>query len=352
MELDYVLNGTASGSVADRLLESNFDVGSLRPYIGDDNRSVFVDRMVGNELKAVPVHNATATLRKDDWKLLDEAILPIAKARLKAVADLRSRGLQFTIPNGMGKTMFEYETQSDITPAEASMDGISRSVSDRPLFELKNLPLPIIHKEFFFTARQIQSSRNGGSPLDTTTAQLAARQVAEGAEKMLIGTFGQIAFGGGNVYGYTNFPNRLTKTMTAPDGTNQATTVREVLNMRKLAQDKNYFGPYALYVSTTWDEYLDDDYSSSKGTNTLRQRLAAIDGITGIQTLDYLPDKTMVLLHLGVEVARAVIGMDITTVQWDSHGGLQKNFKVMTIQVPQIRADQSLQTGIVHGTYA
>jgi len=42
--------------------------------------------------------------------------------------------------------------------------------------------------------------------------------------------------------------------------------------------------------------------------------------------------------------------MDMTTVQWDTQGGLQQNFKVMSIMVPQTRADQNGNTGIVHGS--
>jgi hypothetical protein len=42
--------------------------------------------------------------------------------------------------------------------------------------------------------------------------------------------------------------------------------------------------------------------------------------------------------------------MDVTTVQWDEKGGMKKNFKIMAIIVPQLRADQNSNTGIVHGT--
>ena len=37
--LDYVHNGLASGSVASLLMQSNFNVESLRPYLGNDGRS-------------------------------------------------------------------------------------------------------------------------------------------------------------------------------------------------------------------------------------------------------------------------------------------------------------------------
>lgn len=352
--MDFIINGQANGDVASKLLANNMDVNALRPYIGDDGRSY--QTVVENGVAKAVLTNATATLRKDDWKLLDSAIVKAAKPRLKAVADLRAAGLTFNIPNGMAKTGLETETQSDISDAIVSMDGLRQSTADRPVFELTNLPLPIIHKDFDFSARQVMVSRNGGSPLDTTTAELAGRRVAEIAEKMLLGTFGSYTFGGGTIYGYTNFPNRLTKIMTIPDGTNQATTVNEVLEMRLQAQQAFHYGPYKLYVSTAWDVYLDDDYSSAKGDNTLRERLAKISNITGVETLDYLDvDGTafiMIMVQQTSNVVREIIGMDITTVQWESKGGMQLNFKVMAIMVPQLRADQNSNTGIVHATTA
>jgi uncharacterized linocin/CFP29 family protein len=238
------------------------------------------------------------------------------------------------------------------------MDGLRESVADRPIFELTNLPLPIIHKDFNFSSRQVMVSRNGGSPLDTTTAELAARRVAETAEKLLLGTYGSYAFGGGTIYGYTNYPSRMTKTMTTPTGiSTNATTVVEVLEMIEQAKAAFHYGPYMLYTSIKWDKFLDDDYSTAKGDNTLRDRLKAITDIQDVRTLDYLDtvpgsatDFVMVLVQMTTDVVREVMGMDITTVQWETKGGFQLNFKVMAIMVPQLRADQNGNTGIVHGT--
>ena len=97
---------------------------------------------------------------------------------------------------------------------------------------------------------------------------------------------------------------------------------------------------------------MDDDYSSAKGDNTLRERIAKIDNITSVDTLDTLTGYQMLLIQQTSDVIREVVGMDMTTLQWMSHGGLQFNFKVMAIMVPQLRADQNGNTGIVHGTGA
>ena len=351
--MDFILNGQACGDVAATLMQSQFDVNALRPYQGSDGRS-YITVNEGGKPKAVPLVNATATLRKDDWKILDEAVVKAAKPRMRAVADLRGRGLTYNIPNGMGKTVLETETMSDISAATISMDGLRESDADRPVFELTNLPLPIIHKDFHFSARQVMASRNGGSPLDTSTAELAARRVAESAEQLLLGVADSYTYGGGTVYGYTNMLGRLAKTITSPEASTwtPAITVQEVLEMRGQSQAKFHYGPWVMYTSPDWDVYMDDDYSSAKGDLTLRDRLKKIDGIEDVRTLDYLTDYDIVLVQMTSDVVREVVGMDVTTVQWETKGGMQLNFKVMAILVPQVRKDQNGNTGIVHGSVA
>jgi len=56
------------------------------------------------------------------------------------------------------------------------------------------------------------------------------------------------------------------------------------------------------------------------------------------------------MVQMTSDVARAINGMPITTVQWESAGGMRLNFKVMAIQVPQIRSDYDGNSGICHAT--
>lgn len=350
---DFVYNGSAVGDVATRLLSSGFNVNCLRPYIGKDGKTYITTNKEGQNV-AMPIQNTAASLRKDDWKLLDDAIIKAAKPRLRFVGDLRAAGLTYSIPNGMGKTVLETENVGDIGDASISMDGIRQGANDRPIFDLVNLPLPIIHKDFSFSARQIAASRNGGSPLDTTTAELAARKVAEQAEKLALGVASSYTYGGGTIYGLTNYTNRITRTITSPTASawTPATHLDDVLNMRQDSQNAYHYGPWVLYYSTAWDRYLDDDYSTQYPGETLRTRIKKIDGITDVRTLDYLTGYDVVLVQMTSDVIREVIGMDITTVQWETQGGMLINFKVMAIMVPQLRTDQNLNTGIVHGSVA
>jgi len=349
--MDFFLNGQANGAVATTLLNNNFDVAALRPWVGKDGRH-YIARNDNGKSVSVPLMNQTALLRRDEWKQIDDSVMIAARERLRLVSDLRSAGLTYTIPNGMGKTVLESQTMGDITPATISMDPARISEGDRPDFGIVNLPLPVIHKDFYFNARQVATSRNTGAPVDTTTAQLAARRVAEEAERLTLGIAPTFNYAGGTVYGFTNFPQRITVELTAPDASDWTpkTLLRELLQMRQHSVDNLHFGPWVLYVSPAWDLYLDDDYSDEKGDNTLRQRLGALNGISDIRTADFLTGFQMVLVQMTSDVVRLVLGMDITTLQWETLGGMRLNFKVMAIIVPQLRAATDGETaGIIHG---
>lgn len=361
--MDFIFNGQPQGKVADRLAEHGFNPHALRPYLSDCGQYTCISVHNGKfnddgtpQLVQKVIGNTTATLRKDAWKHLDTVVVKVAKERLKAVADLRSAGLTFSVPNGLGTTVLETETQSDIEPASVSMDGLRKNGNDRPVWELGFLPLPIVHKDFSYSARQIATAARSGSPLDTTSAELAARRVAEETEKLLLGVStvaDQFSFGNGVIYGYTDFPQRLTKTLTQPTGiaSDGTTFLTEVLAMIKQSKDAFHYGPFILYVSTEWDQFLDADFKTNSD-KTLRQRIMDLTDITDVRTLDFLANFDVVLVQQTTDVVRMVIGMDIVTVMWDTEGGLQKNFKVMSILVPQLRADQNGNTGIVHGTVA
>jgi uncharacterized linocin/CFP29 family protein len=351
--LDFILNGRVYGSVAEKLVAAGGDIRVLRPFIGQDGRT-YITANRGGKLIAHPVTNVATTLRKEDWVKLDAAVVAAAKPRLRAVADIRGAGLTYGISEGMGVTVLQTETMTDINDAIISMDGLRESPDDRPEFDLTNLPLPIIHKDFHFSARQIMASRRGGSPLDTTTAAAAGRKVAEIAEKLLLGTLSTYTFGGGVIYGLTNFTSRITRSLTLPTDSawTPATLLAEILLMKKDSQDAYHYGPWMLYFSSAWDNYLDNDFSANYPNLTLRERIRKIEDIQDARTLDYLPTATydVVLVQMTSDVIREVVGMDITTVQWATHGDLKLNFKVMAILVPQPRADSNGNTGIVHGT--
>jgi hypothetical protein len=325
-----------------------------------------VTERVQRGLPVLNVTNATA-LRKDQWIMLDNVVLGAARARLRAWADLRAANT-FGGFDGMATPILEHEIMTDAGEALVDMEAMAEGRNFQPSFELIPLPLPITHADFWMSERFLAASRAKGQPQDTLRAEMAGRRVGELIEQTLIGSLDGVQYGPtkdalSKVYGYTNHPDRITKTnLTASASATPAQLVDQVIAMRELAYAQNFYGPFMLYVSTGYDAKLDADYvvgTAAQGlaspSGTIRQRIMAIDGITGVRRLDYLSGDVMLLVQMTQDVVQAVNGLEITTVQWEGKGGLMKNFKVMAIQVPRIRSvyisgTATKKTGIVHGT--
>lgn len=355
--MDFITNGQTSGAVASMLANNGkLDVGMLRPWVGRDGRSYCTLCAPGKDPKdmasyvANPIQ-ANATLRQDEWKQMDEAILNVSRSRLQGVADLISRGLTFNLGNAMGTTVFEYEKISDAFSAELTMDAVSRGNNDRPDYGVEYLPIPIIHVDYQINARVLASSRTRGQALDTTSAELAARKVAEKLETMLF-TSTTYAFGGGTIYSYLSHPRRNPVTLSkhwddsSADG---ATVIKDVIAMKQASIDAKHYGPWVLYIPVGYETVLDKDYDTTTATGrTIRERILQIDGITDVRVIDTLTAHNVLLVQMTSDVVRLVQGLGITNVEWSTEGNMITKYKVMTIQVPQVRCDYNLKSGVTH----
>jgi hypothetical protein len=363
VSIEYVdvLSGRCSGTIAQRLLKSGLDVNQLRPFVSDDERDdrSFVNVPVGvnNEGKTVcetRVTNAPGLLRIREWMALDTAVVTGALARLQFANDIKAAGLTYDVPNAMGKTVLQYQTVVSQQQAIISMDAARRSQGDRPVYDSAFLPLPIISADFDFTLRELETGRQGGVGIDDTQATMAGYAMGEVLELLSLGINPSYAYGGGTIYGATNFPGRMTGLLSLPTGIGwtPGTLIGQILTMIGQAVTEKHYGPYRLYFSPGWMKYLEDDYSSIKGTETLLDRIKRITRITDIRTLDFLPDYRMLMIQMTPNVVRMVMGFGPRAVQWETDGGMQVHYKSMMIEVPQFRSDAYGNTGVVDAVAA
>jgi len=352
-EVDLMANGQSQGDVANKLNVNDLNSGILRPFIGEDGKNYILSYSGGDPKKKdsyqVNEINTNATLRRDEWKHLDEAVMAASQTRLNGIADLEEKGLVYNLGNGMGTTVLESHNIGDAFEAELSMDGLSRSKGDRVNYATVYLPIPIIHVDYEINARVLEVSRRMGNPLDTTSAELASRKVAEKLEAMLF-TSTTYSFGGGTIYSYLNHPDRNTETLTTDwdaSGKTAADIVADVMRMKQASINALHYGPWMLYIPTAYETVLDGDYNATKG-DTIRERILKIANISGIKVIDTLTANNVLLVQMTTDVVRLVKGLAIQNVQWAAQGNFVTNYKVLTIQVPQIRSDQNGKSGIVH----
>ncbi len=368
--VDIIQNGQSSGQVASELMSmSRSDIGLMRPWVNPKDNKTYLTVFKGGDpskpenYKSVLASNlgfqTNGTLRRDEWKQLDEAVMRIAEYRLTGYDDLVSRGLVYNLGNGIGSTVLEWHDVGDALTAEVTMDGVTRAQNDRPKFQTNYLPLPLIHVDYEINLRALETSRNMGNGIDVTLAERAARRVAETLENMLFTDwdygYGELDDRSRNkIYSYVNFPDRIPVTL-ATYGSwsdNSATTGADILNSvlaMKQASINNYFyGPWTIYIPTAYETRLDNDYDTTTPGTTIRERIMKVAGIEKIAVIDTLATDNVLMVQMTSDVVRLVRGLGMQNVQWDTEGRWVSKYKVVTLQVPQIRSDQNGKTGIVH----
>jgi len=403
VEVDLIANGAPEGEIATAVTSGRytledkvgFDPGLLRPVIQNDGKKyckIKTGRMVTNkqgkqepESKHIPlgrlisngtvppIYNASA-LPHDTWQRIDTAVLRATQDRLNAWNDIAAANTYGGF-DGMATTALIRDTMTDPGDAKVDMDTLSDDFSDGPLFTPDVVPLPIIHAGAFISQRRLAQSRNSGVPLDTTMIESCGRRCAETLEKITLGMtdLSTLVIGSSTdftrrgIYGFATQADRITKSdITTSASFVPATFVNEVIAMIELARAQKFYGPFVLYYSTIWDQYLARDYYvyadtgyAAAPTMTVLQRVEEIKKIQRVSGPDLLVDAStegLLLVQMTSETVRAINGMDWTTVQWSEDGGAKTMLRVMGIKVPDLRAQyvgtstSSRKCGIVHGT--
>jgi hypothetical protein len=366
-EVRVDLMGSGQSDIANFFgVNGRTDFGTKRPFLYQDpktgNWGAYVTVFKGGDPKKItsyqniPMNVNAATLRRDEWKALDEAVMNVARERLVGIADLEANNLVYNLNNAMGTTVFEWHDVGDSMEATMTMDGVTRSKGDRPTFQHNYLPIPIIHSDYEINARVLAASRSLGNSLDTYAAENAARRIAEKLEDML---FTDVTYGYGEtdarsrntIYSYVNFPDKndvvLAKAWDHSTKTG-AEIIADVLAMKQASIDDYHWGPWKLYIPTAYETVLDEDYDTTTPGTTIRERILKISGISGITVVDRLAADNVLLIEMKSDTVRLIKGMALTNLQAETEFGFVNKYKILTIQVPQLRSDRNSRCGIVH----
>jgi len=321
-QIDMIYQGKAQGPVASKLLANGLNINALRT----------------NDI-----------LQYDEWKLIDTAVIEAAEKRMVGANDLISRGLVLDLGGrGMGIPVIQWQTSGSGNAASMDMSSLARGPADRIEYDTNYLPLPIIHKSFFFDIRTLDMGRRMGIPIDTAHAADAAIRIGEKVEGVLFNGASSYKFGGGTIRGYRDFDYRTTGSLAAAWTASAADPVQDIIDMKQDAINDRHYGDYGVYIPTAYESVLDKDYNATYPSGTIRNRILAIGGISFIRVADHMTAGSVVLVELQKSTVELVIGLPLTTVQWDVQGGLGVEFKLITIMIPRIRADQNQRSGIVH----
>lgn len=334
-----------------------------RPYVNDRGKSVIAvntgkkDPKTGKWIYAEREIQTNATLRKDEWLDLDQQLVESARERLVIVDDLRSAGLTYGV-GGLGTMVAEWEAGSEITDAEATMDGESATEEDRQEFNLKGVPIPVIQKRFRIGERVLLASRTRGSALDVTAGIEASRSVARKSEDMVFNglpDMGSVNSDGNSyqIHGLTNWPDRVQYSISDWSDSDNVTPqdiLSEILQMvQTMETSQRHYGPFNIYIPRNFAFRFREDFKAEV-TGTLMQRVLAEESISAVKVADQLAESNVSMLEMDRGVIDLAVASDITNIQWASPSGWTNYFQTFCAWAPRLKTDYDGRTGILHAT--
>ena len=320
-----------------RLLRANMDPKVLRSYTDRGPREM----------------RANALLSYDEWKRIETEILGPARLRMTLVNDIVTSpyGLVKTIPNGIGVPLLVGQYRTTTIEAKMSMSGEAKGDDNRPAYTPEYLPLPITYCDWNLDIRTMNMVRAMGGSVATDESVDAAMAIADYTEGVFCNGASAFTHGAGTIRGLTDHGSRITGSLLhawSASATGGDDILNDVICMKAAMLADRHYGPWMIYVCPAYEAKLDANFVANY-PGTIRERLLKIDGVIGIKICDKLASGSVVMVEFNPQTIQAVIGMPLTPVEWQEHGGMVSKFKNMQIVVPRVRKPAGCTyVGIAH----
>ncbi|WP_408954738.1 major capsid protein [Natroniella sp. ANB-PHB2] len=282
-------------------------------------------------------------LKKDEWKQIDSRVVTISYKNLVAVNDLIENGLDRD-NGGLGTTMDGYPRRGEKEEAQIDMSGTSGGQEEHTDYDEVGVPIPVLHSNFRINIRRLLAARQNGRNLDTTEADESTRVVNTAMEKMIF-KGADVSVDGAKIYGYCNVPGRFTGSLS--DWTTGADVIyKDIKEMIFKLINKGFIGPFYLYLGANRYDKLFNYVDGSD--QTALDRITNLPGLEEIKNSPGTPKDDVVLVQMTSNVVDLSIGEDVQTVEWESYGGMEMQYKVMAAMAPRVKRNKNEVTGIVH----
>lgn len=331
------------GSSEERERVAQFGAGSgMRPVLAANEDGLTPDRTAFDMA-------TNATLRKDEWEVIDERVNEEARNRLTVFEAFRSRGLIQNV--GVGDIIRITERLSAFSEADVSWDGEAEPEKDRANYETDQRAVPIVSHAFRYGFRQLASSNRRGANLSTDSAGLAARAVAHKFQDIITNGISAGGPTGGGVPGLTTASNAIDVSLATNWDDSGGDPVADTIRMLEAAYAGYFFGPFVMMVPKNYWATLQDDYSTQKGDRTWLERIRAFEDIDDVMPNDALADDNVLLVQMTRDVMDISLALPMTTWQWMKNPAATE-YRVLTIGGPHIKSvegeDDTTRNGIIH----
>lgn len=293
---------------------------------------------------------AASPLPRDAQVLFDNAILRVGRSRLVIAEDMMAAGMTFPLPNWPGVPVLSWKVTNDAGSARRTMTPKARG--ERFISDIGERYLPIFCTwgDFSFDFRTLLAAERAGYQIDTSHAELATRRVNEAIEDQILnGADLQVSDANGShtAPGFlTNPANTFTYTGSEAwdaAGHTGEEIVADVMGGIDVLQADKFYGPYTLYVPTTYWNKLMADYKSAT-SGTIYERLTAMNGLS-VRVADQLPANKTLLLQMTSDVADLVIGQQPQLISWSDENDWERFFVVLAVMVFRLKQSYTSQQG-------
>ena len=273
-------------------------------------------------------------LTTEEWQRLDELVVAVARKMLVA-----RRFLPLTGPLGAGvqtvpvdhyafsKGCIHYTGTELCTHEACTVEGSCDPIA---LLERNYITLPLVHKDFRLSWRDIATARQLGNPLDLFPAGGAATAVAMAEDDLI--------FQGNAEH---SLPGLLTAAGTQVAKANWGkveAAFKNVAAARETLVARGFFGPYALVLSP-------DLYAQVQrimpNTGRLEIQFLADLAPAGVFQAPAIPAKTALLIANGPENLDLVVAQDLTTAYLGPQG-MDHPFRVLESLALRIKQPQAI----------
>lgn len=355
--------------------ESHIDAylrGPFSPRNKANPQRSMIEQYVAHQaaISGTPQFRAHAPLPIHAEEMVDREILEVGLERLTVVQEFMARGLTTPIPNWLAIMSYLFPSGSKFGEVRRQMNPEGRGSTGLQDITYSGLPLYATVGNFSLGLRFLLEAQRAGMPLDVSYAGQLVRRMNESFEDAAIkgvtdDGVNLLSFDGKTVPGLLNAPSAQNYQYLAGAGTgtprpwdNPAKTGFEIIDgdvlaMVKLLQSKNQFGPYTLFLNTSYGLQLNRPYNSPYASDTILGRLGKLQtgSFTGIKVVvaDRLPADRIALVQMTPSTGKMLIGQQPTSVSWASDSGFSTEWLIVGCIVPQFRADYDGQSGICLG---
>lgn len=305
---------------------------------------------------------ANASLPKQAWVGIEDAVYPAMEERLRVVQDLRQAGL--TYEESVMNKVTEWHKQDYTAEATVSMSPETETDEGNVEYDLDGSPIPLIHSDFSLGFRDGGTEGGPGTgmmgeDLQTLNAEGSGRVVAEAMEQLVLNGWEPTISGteldgtqdGYTMYGLTNHPSVHTGSL--GDWISNPEVIRDDLKdgMARDLKDDN-FRPtnegYWIYIGEDLEDVLYEPDPEGTGDRLVIDRITNLDFVGNLRVSEFLDPGATLMFRPTRDVVDIAFAMEEQVVQWEDP--FRDYFKTVTAMTPRVKDTLRGQCGIAYYT--